>query len=82
GGDVENEIIKSVFADIKPGGDRQQANFEKEIDSGNYWNALNKIENTVGKGRFAQRLASECTAEQIPEYVKESINYLVKKVER
>lgn len=82
-GDInENEIVKKAYADIRPGGEQQQANFDTELDSGNYWDALKKIETNAGKGRFAQRLASECTVNQIPAYVKESIEYIIDMVKR
>ena len=82
GGTEENDVIKKVYSDIRPRGEQQQANFDAELDSGNYWNALSKIESNAGKGRFAQRLASECTVNHIPTYVKKSIQYIIDKVKR
>jgi putative ATP-dependent endonuclease of OLD family len=80
GGDVGNNIIKEVFSELKPGGPRQQKNFDTVIDEAEYWEALNKIEMPeIGKGRFAQRLASKLVVDQIPSYIEDAIKYIIDK---
>lgn len=73
-------IIKSVFNDLKSGGPGMQRNFERQLDEEDYWGALEKIEDYVSKGRFAQRLASELILELIPGYIREGIVEIVQKV--
>lgn len=62
------DIIKSIFGDMRSGGEKMQKNFEKRLDSGDFWGALARIEDEISKGRFAQRLASELTIDLVPEY--------------
>jgi putative ATP-dependent endonuclease of the OLD family len=81
GGADADKVIKKVFSDLKPGGDKQQKNFEKLIDDAEYWSALNRIEMPgIGKGRFAQKLASNLIAEQIPDYIKDAIEYIIEQI--
>lgn len=74
-----NDILKKVYNEIKPKGQTQFRNFEKIIDSGDYWKTLKKIEDTTGKGRFAQRLSSYLISNQIPGYITSAINYIIEK---
>jgi putative ATP-dependent endonuclease of OLD family len=79
GGAEEDEIIKTVYSEIRPGGEQQQKNFDDALDAKDYWEALKKIETNAGKGRFAQRLTAHFTAAQIPAYVEEAIRYIIQK---
>jgi putative ATP-dependent endonuclease of OLD family len=82
-GEDGKAIFKKVFSEVRPGGPKQQANFDKVIDADEYYKTLEKIEAPgIGKGRFAQRLASQSIAEQIPEYVKNAILYIISKVKQ
>lgn len=77
-------IICSIFNDLTTGGDRQKANFKKELNAGDYWACLRKIENGdngIGKGRFAQRLSLDSGVEHIPFYIKSAINYIYNKID-
>lgn len=79
GGPEEDNIIKTVYSEIRRGGGQQQKNFEDALDAKDYWLALKKIEANAGKGRFAQRLTAHCTAAQIPAYVEKAIRYIIQK---
>ncbi|PKD17678.1 hypothetical protein APR41_05570 [Salegentibacter salinarum] len=80
GGDEGKEILKKVYSEVRPGGERQQRNFNKELDKDNFWAALSKIESNVSKGRFAQRFTSHMTLNSVPDYIKSAINEIIKKV--
>lgn len=80
GGRNGKEIFKEVYSELRPGGQRQQENFDEEIDTDNYWKVLNKIEENVGKGRFAQRLSSHITLDLAPDYVQNAISKIINKV--
>jgi len=80
GGDLGKGIFKSVYSDVRPGGQQQQSNFDELLDANNYWAALVKIEDNVSKGRFAQRFASELTLDLVPIYIQNAITEIVKKV--
>lgn len=80
GGSPGTEIFKTVYSEVRPGGEKQQKNFDDELDSENFWTALNKIENNVSKGRFAQRFASHLTLDAVPDYIKNAITEIIKKV--
>ncbi|MGL6127218.1 ATP-dependent nuclease [Chryseobacterium artocarpi] len=73
-------LIKSIFDDMKSGGEIMQTNFENRLDGGDYWGALDRIEGEISKGRFAQRLASELMMEIVPAYVEGCINKIIDKV--
>jgi putative ATP-dependent endonuclease of OLD family len=76
------QTIIDIFNQLTEGGDKQKANFKKEIESGEYWKCLNKIEgNGIGKGRFAQILSTVCLKEHIPNYIEKAINYIYQKVD-
>ncbi len=80
GGAQGKEILKTVYSEVRPGGEKQQKNFDDELDADNFWTALNKIENNVSKGRFAQRFASHLTLDSVPDYIKNAITEIIKKV--
>lgn len=76
------QVFIDIFEELTEGGDRQKKNFKNEINEKKYWKCLSKIEgNGIGKGRFAQKLSSRVCKEHIPDYVKEAINYIYKKVD-
>lgn len=50
GGTEGDQIFKTVYAELRPGGDKQQENFENEMNAKEYWNALKKIDNNISKG--------------------------------
>ena len=74
------DILKSVYNELKPGGAKMQKNFEKRLDTEDYWGALQKIEDNISKGRFAQRLVDELIFELVPDYINEGIDAIVQKV--
>ncbi|XRE44493.1 hypothetical protein ACIVBQ_002697 [Tenacibaculum discolor] len=76
----EINVFKTVYAELRPGGEKQQTNFESELDSKNYWKALKKIDNNISKGRFAQRFAASLKISMVPEYIQNAVNFIVKKV--
>lgn len=55
------------------GGPRKLKKFNDALDGQDFWCALSKIEASISKGRFAQRLASEMTEDMIPGYISEGI---------
>lgn len=73
--------IKDIYKELILGGQDMQKNFETVLDSGEYWEALKKIENNVSKGRFAQRLASDITAKMLPSYIVDGIEMIIQKIE-
>ena len=76
-------VISDLFLELTTGGSQQKLNFKKELEAGEYWKCLNKIEgNGIGKGRFAQRLSGVCMKEHIPGYIESAINYIYKKVDK
>lgn len=76
------QVFIDIFDELTEGGDRQKKNFKNEINDKKYWKCLSKIEgNGIGKGRFAQKLSSRVCKEHIPNYIKEAINYICKKVD-
>ncbi|MDP3680064.1 MAG: AAA family ATPase [Flavobacterium sp.] len=62
-------VIKNLYAELIIGGKKMRENFEIELDAKLYWNALQKIDDNIGKGRFAQRLAGSLTKSMIPNYI-------------
>lgn len=74
------DVLKSVYDELKPGGNKMQKNFEKRLDEEDYWGALQKIEDNISKGRFAQRLVDELIPELVPDYINEGIDAIVQKV--
>ncbi len=76
------QVFIDIFDELTEGGDRQKKNFKNEINDKKYWKCLSKIEgNGIGKGRFAQKLSGRVCKEHIPDYIKEAINYICKKVD-
>lgn len=79
----DRDILCSIFDQLTNGGQTQKKNFSAELSSGRYNKCLAKIESTysgIGKGRFAQRLATYVSASMIPEYVSNAIDAIVKEV--
>lgn len=79
----DRDILCSIFNQLTNGGQTQKKNFSAELSSGRYNKCLAKIESTysgIGKGRFAQRLATYVSASMIPEYVSNAIDVIVKEV--
>jgi putative ATP-dependent endonuclease of OLD family len=74
---IDLEVFKKVYSELRPGGETQQLNFDKELDSKNYWKALKKIDNNISKGRFAQRFASNIKLEMVPQYIQSAITSIV-----
>lgn len=74
------EIFKTVYSEVRPGGETQQKNFDNEIDSGNFWAALKKIDDNVSKGRFAQRFVSHLIMDLVPDFITEAIHEIINKV--
>ncbi|MCY6353635.1 ATP-dependent nuclease [Clostridium sp. ZS2-4] len=76
------KIICDVFNSLTNGGDRQKENFKNELEKGDYWSCLRKIEsNGIGKGRFAQIMSIKCDEKHVPAYMKSAINDIYKKVD-
>lgn len=73
-------VLKSVYYELKTGGTKMQKNFEKRLDEEDFWGALQKIEDNISKGRFAQRLVDELIPELVPDYINEGIEAIVQKV--
>ncbi len=74
------ERLKLVYGELKPGGVKMQKNFENRLNEEDYWGALQKIEDNISKGRFAQRLVDELVPELVPDYINEGIKAIVQKV--
>lgn len=80
---TEKKILCEIFNELTSGGERQKNNFKSELETGEYWKCLNKIENNnIGKGRYAQRLSTQCMIGHIPDYIKNAINYICKEVKK
>lgn len=76
------QVIIDLFNELTTGKDIQKANFKDEIETGQYWKCLKKIEsNGIGKGRFSQKLAVKCRNGHIPDYIKNAIDYIYEKVD-
>lgn len=75
-------IIINLFNTLTDGGIVQKKNFKKELEDGEYWKCLKKIDsNGIGKGRFAQRMSQVCLKEHIPEYISYAIKDIYIKVD-
>lgn len=70
--------IKRIYKELTNGGVRKLKNFNDALDAEEYWKALSKIEASISKGRFAQRLASEIIEDMIPEYISTGIAESIK----
>jgi putative ATP-dependent endonuclease of OLD family len=80
GGQLGKEVFKTVYSEVRPGGEKQQKNFEDVLDADNFWATLTKIEDNISKGRFAQRFASHLTLDFVPEYMQNGIAEIIRKV--
>lgn len=79
----DRKIICSVFNELSDGGKKQKDNFKANMDSQDFKKCLAQIESShsnIGKGRFAQRLASVCTKAMVPDYVKDAIEHICSEV--
>lgn len=74
--------IKKIYRELTNGGVTKLRNFNNAMDAADYWGALSKIEASISKGRFAQRLASELTVGMIPEYISTGIARSIKIVKK
>lgn len=74
-------VIKRIYKELTNGGPRKLSNFNDALDAQQYWSALSKIEGSISKGRFAQRLASEITETMIPDYISKGIAQSIKIVQ-
>lgn len=82
--DEECKVITNVFNELTSGGDQQKSNFAENMKSAKYWACLGQIESSysgIGKGRFAQRFAQYASVKTTPDYIKEAIEYICKKVD-
>ena len=79
--DTNLNVFKKVYSELRPGGKKQQLNFDNELDSKEYWKALKKIDDNISKGRFAQRFASNLVLDMTPDYIQNAIKNIVKKVQ-
>jgi len=77
---VAVDKFKTIYSELILGGDLMQENFETDVDNGDYWAALKKIESNIGKGRFAQRLAGNLSKDLIPTYIQEAIKSVVNQI--
>lgn len=72
-GEPALSAIKATYSELITGGDRMRRNFDEKLDEGEYWEALEKIEGNIKKGRFAQRFAEYLSVEMIPNYIKKGL---------
>lgn len=75
--------ICDTFNELTLGGTIQKENFEAELNNGDFYSCLRKIENSqnkIGKGRFAQRLSTHPHF-IVPPYINNGLNSLISKVE-
>lgn len=70
------KIIEDIFDALTTGGAKQKKNFKQYMADGDYWRCLRRIEDNIGKGRFAQRLSLYCNKEHVPAYVEAAINHI------
>ena len=80
GGQLGKNTFKTVYSELRPGGLKQQKNFDDVLDADNFWAALTKIEDNISKGRFAQRFASHLTIDFVPAYMQNAIVEIIRKV--
>ncbi|GAA0063620.1 ATP-dependent nuclease [Clostridium sp. CTA-1] len=79
----DKDIIIRIFNKLTAGATTQKSNFKKNFESGRFDKCLNQITSShsnIGKGRFAQRLAANCTEDMVPDYIKKAIKYVSSKV--
>ncbi|TDK61794.1 DUF2813 domain-containing protein [Bacillus salipaludis] len=80
----DKEIIIKLFNDLTLGKKQQKENFKKAFNNGDFVSCLAKIESSnsgIGKGRFAQQFSIDCNMNHIPNYIKEAIETIYKKVD-
>lgn len=87
---LEAELIKSGYQEEfcsvyeELGASRLQLQrFKAAIERNNIYEVIKRIETVgMGKGRFAQRLASYLDANRVPLYIEKAIRHLVEKIPR
>lgn len=82
GSAANHAAIKEIFSDLCGGKDTMKANFNALMDKKEYWTVLKRIEQYIGKGRFAQRMSGRLTADAVPDYISEGIKEIVSKVKK
>ncbi len=75
----KRQTIIQVFNELTEGGEKQKEHFATELTSGQYKACLSKIEE-IGKGRFAQRLATYARQLTPPEYIRLALLQIKAKV--
>lgn len=75
----KRQTIIQVFNELTEGGEKQKEHFATELTSGQYKACLSKIEE-IGKGRFAQRLATYARQLTPPEYIRQALLQIKAKV--
>lgn len=79
------KTIINVFSELSTGGEQQKQNFKNDLENGEFYSCLNKIEsssNKIGKGRFAQRLSSSIESLVVPHYISVGIEAIILKISR
>lgn len=75
------EILSNIYNALNNNSKTKTARFIKSIYSEKYDCCLKRIEeNGIGKGRYAQMLSTMCTRRHVPQYIEESIEYIVHEV--
>lgn len=75
------EIISEIYNELTLGGEIKKTNFKNELETKKYNKCLSKIEERgIGKGRFSQILSRKATINHVPNYIENSIEYIVGKV--
>ncbi|WP_353051730.1 ATP-dependent nuclease [Fictibacillus enclensis] len=80
----ETEVFANVFEELTMGGDTQKLRFREALLNNDFVECLKKVESNyskIGKGRFSQGLSTECTLNNIPDYIKEAITTIYSKVD-
>ncbi len=78
-GTEDEDIIVRIFNKLTAGGNTQKKNFKRNYTQGKFDKCLNQITSShsnIGKGRFAQRLAANCTKNMIPDYINNAIVFV------
>lgn len=87
---LEQELIASdykddfcaVYAELGAS-ERQVGNMRRDLDNNSIEKLIKRIEASgMGKGRFAQRLASKVVADRIPDYIQQAISHVVLRTAR
>ena len=79
---ADYDVIKVIYRELISGGEGMYNKFVGFLDDGDYWTALSRIESNISKGRFAQRLSRNLTTSMVPGYVKNGLEFIIKKVKQ